>query len=124
MNIIVAQSGGPTSVINSSLAGVISAAIDEGFDKIYLSHHGIEGIIAGEVSEVDKEKYIKDNIKEKLMSRPSSILGSCRYKLPKDFSHDDYEKIFKTLKKLEITSLIYIGGNDSMDTVNKLKQYM
>ena len=124
MNLIVAQSGGPTSVINSSLAGVISAGIDNNFDNIYLSLHGIEGILEDDIREVDKDKFKSDNIKEKLQARPASILGSCRYKLPSDFSHDDYDKIFKTLKSHEITTFVYIGGNDSMDTVMKLNNYM
>lgn len=124
MNIIVAQSGGPTSVINSSLAGVISAGIENDFDKIYLSLHGIEGIINNEIKEVDKEKYIHSNIKEKLMARPSSILGSCRFKLPESFDDEIFDKIFKTLKYYEISTFVYIGGNDSMDTVMKLNTYM
>lgn len=124
MNIIVAQSGGPTSVINSSLAGVISAGIENDFDKIYLSLHGIEGIINNQIKEVDKEKYIHGNIKEKLMARPSSILGSCRFKLPESFDDEIFDKIFNTLKDYEISTFVYIGGNDSMDTVMKLNAYM
>lgn len=124
MNVIIAQSGGPTSVINSSLAGVIKAAIDNDFDKIYLSMHGIEGVINNEIEEVDKEKFEEIGAKDKLMARPSSILGSCRYKLPADTNDDVYDKIFRTLRDYEITSFIYIGGNDSMDTVMKLNQLM
>lgn len=124
MNIIVAQSGGPTSVINSSLAGVISAGIENDFDKIYLSLHGIEGIINDEIAEVDKDKYASENIKAKLMARPSSILGSCRFKLPANFDDEIYEKIFETLKAYQISTFVYIGGNDSMDTVMKLNNYM
>ena len=124
MNIIVAQSGGPTSVINSSLAGVISAGIENDFDKIYLSLHGIEGIINDEIAEVDKDKYASKNIKAKLMARPSSILGSCRFKLPANFDDEVYKKIFETLKAYQISTFVYIGGNDSMDTVMKLNNYM
>ena len=124
MNIIVAQSGGPTSVINSSLAGVISAGIENDFDKIYLSLHGIEGIINDEIAEVDKDKYASENIKAKLMARPSSILGSCRFKLPANFDDEIYEKIFETLKAYQISTFVYIGGNDSMDTVMKINNYM
>ena len=124
MNIIVAQSGGPTSVINSSLAGVISAGIENDCDKIYLSLHGIEGIINDEIAEVDKDKYASENIKAKLMARPSSILGSCRFKLPANFDDEVYKKIFETLKAYQISTFVYIGGNDSMDTVMKLNNYM
>ena len=124
MNIIVAQSGGPTSVINSSLAGVISAGIENDFDKIYLSLHGIEGIINDEIAEVDKDKYASENIKANLMARPSSILGSCRFKLPANFDDEVYKKIFETLKAYQISTFVYIGGNDSMDTVMKLNNYM
>lgn len=124
MNVIVAQSGGPTSVINSSLAGVISASINNNFDKVYLSLHGIEGIINKEIAQVDKEKYKENNIESQLISRPSSILGSCRYKLPDSSDDEIFDKIFETLKEYKISTFIYIGGNDSMDTVMKLNEYM
>lgn len=124
MNIIVAQSGGPTSVINSSLAGVISAGIENNFDKIYLSLHGIEGIINNEIVEVDKIKYEEVKAKERLMTRPSSILGSCRFKLPESIDDEIFENIFRRLKDYDISTFIYIGGNDSMDTVMKLNEYM
>ena len=124
MNVIIAQSGGPTSVINSSLAGVISAGIENDFDNIYLSLHGIEGIIEGEIVEVDKDKYKDQSIEDKLMARPSSILGSCRFKLPESLDDEIFKKIFKTLKDYKISTFVYIGGNDSMDTVMKLNEYM
>ena len=124
MNLIIAQSGGPTSVINSSLAGAIEAAIDNDFNHIYLSNNGIEGILKEHIDEVDQEIFAKDNCGKKLMARPSSILGSCRYKLSDDLDHPDYSKIFEVLKKNAIDLFIYIGGNDSMDTVSKLNKYM
>ena len=124
MNAIIAQSGGPTSVINSSLAGAITAFIENGFDHIYLSLNGIEGIISASYREVDKDTFVNENISEKLMARPSSILGSCRFKLSDDMEDENYKQIFQTLEELEITSLVYIGGNDSMDTVMKLNSYM
>lgn len=124
MNLIVAQSGGPTSVINSSLCGVIDAGILEEFDNIYLSRFGIEGLIKGEIVSVDKDKFIKNNIKDKLMARPSSILGSCRFKLSDDFTDEVYKKIFDRFEEYDISSFVYIGGNDSMDTVSKLNSYM
>ena len=124
MNCIIAQSGGPTSVINSSLAGVIQGGVDNNFDNIYLSLHGIEGIINKDILEVDKKKFVRGGIKEKLMARPSSILGSCRFKLPEDLNDDIYKKIFDTLLEKEINVFVYIGGNDSMDTVKKLNAYI
>lgn len=124
MNCIIAQSGGPTSVINSSLAGVIQGALDNSFDNIYLSLHGIEGIINKDILEVDKKKFVRGGVKEKLMARPSSILGSCRFKLPEDLNDDIYKKIFEFLLEKEINVFVYIGGNDSMDTVKKLNAYI
>ena len=124
MNCIIAQSGGPTSVINSSLAGVIQGALDNNFDNIYLSLHGIEGIINKDILEVDKKKFVRKGVKEKLMARPSSILGSCRFKLPEDLNDDIYKRIFDILLEKEINVFVYIGGNDSMDTVKKLNAYI
>lgn len=124
MNCLVGQSGGPTSVINSSLAGVIQAGIDFKFDKIFALRHGIEGLLRDNIVEIDKEKFISNNIKEKLMRRPSSILGSCRYRLTDYLNDNIYKVIFEKLKELEITNFVYIGGNDSMDTVKKLNAYM
>lgn len=124
MNCLVGQSGGPTSVINSSLAGVIQAGLDFNFDKIYALRHGIEGLLKDNIVEIDKKKLVSENIKDKLMKRPSSILGSCRYRLTDDLNDDIYRLIFEKLKKLEITNFVYIGGNDSMDTVKKLNAYM
>jgi len=121
MNCIVGQSGGPTSVINSTLAGVIKAAFDKDFDKVFGSRHGIEGIINDQIVEFDKDKF-NDNY-ERLMARPAAALGSCRYKLPEDLEDEVYETIFNRLKELEISHLVYIGGNDSMDTVMKLNAY-
>ena len=124
MNLIVAQSGGPTSVINSSLAGVIDSGIDENFENIFVSMNGIEGIIKENIRLVDTEVFARDNISKKLMARPASILGSCRFKLDDDLDSPIYEKIFAVLKKNKISLFVYIGGNDSMDTVNKLNAYI
>lgn len=122
-NIIVGQSGGPTSAINSSLAGVFSAAKKAGIKKIYGMKNGIEGLINGDFVELGE--ILKDEYEIELLKRtPSSFLGSCRFKLP---SHKDnaelYKKLFELLKKLDISCLLYIGGNDSMDTIMKLSAY-
>ena len=124
MNLIVAQSGGPTSVINSSLAGVIDSGIDNEFDKIFVSMNGIEGIINNNIRLVDSEVFARDNMAKALKARPASILGSCRFKLDNDLDSPVYEKIFENLKKNEISLFVYIGGNDSMDTVTKLNKYI
>lgn len=124
MNLIVAQSGGPTSVINSSLAGVIDSGIDNDFEKIFVSMNGIEGIINENIRLVDAEIFTRDNMTKKLKARPASILGSCRFKLDDDLDSPVYEKIFSVLKKNDIGLFVYIGGNDSMDTVKKLNAYI
>lgn len=122
-NVIVGQSGGPTAVINSSLAGVFKTARDRGANKIYGMLHGIQGFL--DEKYVDLSDYIKTELDIEVLKRtPSAYLGSCRYKLPE--IHEDkeiYEKIFGILNKLEIECFIYIGGNDSMDTIKKLSDY-
>lgn len=124
MNIAAAQSGGPTSAINASLAGIFSEAkMTEGIDKIYGSLNGIEGIINGNL--IDINDFIKTNYDLELMKlTPSTVLGSCRYKLPSvEDNTEVYEKILDCFKKHDIGVFFYIGGNDSMDTVSKLSKY-
>jgi len=122
-NIVVGQSGGPTAVINSSLAGVISAAREAGFDKIYGMHHGIEGFLKEDL--VDIDEFVKDKSDIELLKRtPSAFLGSCRYKLPKIEGNEEvYDKIFEIIEKNHIDCFFYIGGNDSMDTIKMLSDY-
>lgn len=122
-NIIVGQSGGPTSVINSSLAGVYKTAKERGFHKVYGMLHGIQGLLDEQY--VDLSTQIHSDIDIELLKRtPSAFLGSCRYKLPEIHEQPEvYEKIFSILDKLEIEAFIYIGGNDSMDTIKKLSDY-
>ena len=120
MNCLIGQSGGPTAVINSSLAGAIQAGIDFDFENVFVSLNGIEGLLHENIKCVDKDLFEKENANERLRKRPSSILGSCRFKLSDDLADDQYKKIFENLKKYEISTFVYIGGNDSMDTVMKL----
>ncbi len=122
-NIIVGQSGGPTSVINSSLAGVYKTAKERGFHKVYGMLHGIQGFLDEQY--VDLSTQIHSDMDIELLKRtPSAFLGSCRFKLPEIHENPDiYEKIFNILDKLEIEAFIYIGGNDSMDTIKKLSDY-
>ncbi|HUM82807.1 MAG TPA: 6-phosphofructokinase [Lachnospiraceae bacterium] len=122
-NVIVGQSGGPTAAINSSLAGVYRTAIDRGYKKVYGMLHGVQGLM--EERYIDLSQHITNGLDAELLKRtPAAYLGSCRYKLPE--IHEDqalYEKIFKILDDLEIDCFIYIGGNDSMDTIKKLSDY-
>lgn len=122
-NVIVGQSGGPTAVINSSLLGVFKTAKDRGADKVYGMVHGIKGLLDGDI--VDMSTQIKNDLDMDLLKRtPSSFLGSCRYKLPPVEGNEAvYERIFATLKELDIFAFFYIGGNDSMDTIAKLSAY-
>lgn len=124
MNIAAAQSGGPTCAINASLAGVFSeASRNENIDKIYGSVNGIEGIINNRL--VEMSSIIKSNKDLELLKlTPSTVLGSCRYKLPDaDDNSEVYEKIISCFRKNDIDVFFYIGGNDSMDTVHKLSDY-
>ena len=122
-NIIVGQSGGPTAVINSSLAGVFKTAMDRGFNKVYGMRYGIQGLL--DEKYVDLSDYIKNELDIEILKRaPSAFLGTCRYKLPAIHENQDiYVKIFDILDKLNIECFIYIGGNDSMDTISKLSAY-
>lgn len=122
-NVIVGQSGGPTAAINSSLAGVYRTARDRGAGKVYGMLHGIQGLLQERY--IDLSEYITSDLDTELLKRtPAAFLGSCRYKLPE--IHEDravYDKIFEILEKLNIEAFIYIGGNDSMDTIKKLSDY-
>ena len=124
MNIVVAQSGGPTCAINASLLGVFSHATkyDE-IGTVYGSVNGIEGLISDNLVNLSELLRTDDEV-ELIRQTPSTVLGSCRYKLP-DYEDDDatYTFIFNQLKKYNIGAFFYIGGNDSMDTVLKLSHY-
>ncbi len=124
MNIAVAQSGGPTCAINASLVGVFREALKEPkIDAIFGSVNGIEGMIENHL--IDLKAFINTNDDMELLRQtPSTVLGSCRYKLP-DYKEDEetYKKIVKTMKQRRIGAFFYIGGNDSMDTVDKLSAY-
>ncbi len=122
-NIIVGQSGGPTAVINSSLAGVYKTAKERGFNKVYGMLYGVQGFLDEQY--VDLSTQIHSDIDIELLKRtPSAFLGSCRYKLPEIHEKPEtYEKLFSIMDKLQIEAFIYIGGNDSMDTIKKLSDY-
>ena len=122
-NVLVGQSGGPTAVINASLAGVFKTAKERGYSKVYGMRYGSQGFMDEQY--VDLSEHIKNELDLELLKRtPSAFLGTCRYKLPE--IHEDkaiYERIFELLDKLDIEVFIYIGGNDSMDTIRKLFDY-
>ena len=122
-NIIIGQSGGPTAVINSSLAGVYKAARSLGADKVYGMKYGIEGLLKEELLELNI--LLDDRMSIELLKRtPSSYLGSCRFKLPDpDTDATPFVKLFTLFDKYDICAVFYIGGNDSMDTIGKLADY-
>ncbi len=121
-NLLVGQSGGPTSVINASLAGVIKKGIESRkIGEILGTVNGIEGILNDNIISLDNFTAEKIAL---LKQTPSSYLGSCRKKLPDAEKDEDiYKKIFDTFDKHNVGYFLYIGGNDSMDTVKKLSAY-
>lgn len=122
-NVIIGQSGGPTAVINASLAGAIKAAKVNGIEKVYGMRHGIEGFLKDEVILLDD--YFQDMNDLSLLKRtPGAFLGSCRFKLPKVKGNENvYARLFELLEKYDIEYFLYNGGNDSMDTTLQLSQY-
>ena len=122
-NAIVGQSGGPTSVINSSLAGVYESCKRRGAGKVYGMMHGVAGLLERRVCVLDDK--LKSAMDIELLKRtPSSYLGSCRYKLPDpEADPAPFIKLFTLFDKYDICALFYIGGNDSMDTIAKLSRY-
>lgn len=121
-NLVVAQSGGPTAAINATLVGVISYAKESKQIKtIYGAKYGIEGMLAGEFFNFNAWLEQGGSL-EQLLYTPSSALGSCRKKL-EDGDEDTIQELIQQLKKKNIEYVLYIGGNDSMDTVAKLSKY-
>lgn len=122
-NIVIGQSGGPTAVINSSVAGVYKAAKDMGVQKVYGMVHGIQGFLEKDL--ISLEDYLGNGINIEMLKRtPSAFLGTCRYKLPEHEGHEEvYEQIFRVMDEFGIEVFFYIGGNDSMDTVKMLSDY-
>lgn len=122
-NVLVGQSGGPTAVINSSLAGVYETAKACGAPHVYGMQYGIEGVLEGKL--IDLDTVLGDKMDIELLKRtPSSFLGSCRHKLP-DPTVDEkpFVQLFELFRQNDIGAVFYIGGNDSMDTVSKLSRY-
>ena len=120
---IFGQSGGPTSVINASAYGVIRTALDaEEITNVYGAENGIIGVLNDRLFDMSKEDADELLL---LTNTPSSELGSCRYKIADpDEDETDYKKILKIFKKYNVRYFFYNGGNDSMDTCNKIYRYM
>ena len=124
MNIAVAQSGGPTSAINTSLLGVFKEALKSPqINTVYGSVNGIEGIIKDNLVDLKTAIPTEEDM-ELLRQTPSTVLGSCRYKLPDESKDPEvYKTITECFDRHDIKAFFYIGGNDSMDTANKLSKY-
>lgn len=122
-NVLVGQSGGPTAVINSSLAGVYESAKALGAAHVYGMEYGIQGLLQGKI--VDLDDRLSDKMEIELLKRtPSSYLGSCRFKLPNPAADErPFVQLFELFAKYGIGAVFYIGGNDSMDTIAKLAAY-
>ena len=120
---IFGQSGGPTAVINASAYGVIRTALDaDVITKVYGAAHGIRGVLDDQLYVMDEEDPKE---LELLLHTPSSELGSCRYKMADPEKDDtDYKRILEIFKKYDVRYFFYNGGNDSMDTCNKISRYM
>lgn len=117
---LVAQSGGPTSVINATVAGVVKAnQLNPVYDTVLGGIHGIEGILQERFVDLT---HMSEDENQVLRQTPSSALGSCRYKLKRE-NVADFKKLFEIMEKHDIRTLFYTGGNDSMDTVAALDEY-
>ena len=124
-NCIVAQSGGPTVAINASLAGVIDGVKKSNkYTRVYGAIHGIQGVLDNNFIDLSLMALSKFPLVNTLELSPAMYLGSCRYKLP-DFEVDSkpYEIIFDRFEEYQVAAFFYIGGNDSMDTVDNLSKY-
>ncbi len=121
-NVLVGQSGGPTAAINSSLAGVFETARSSGAGVLGM-RYGIEGLFKDKLLDLEGALGNDTNV-QLLRQTPSSYLGSCRYKLPlPEENEEPYEKLFSLFERHRVGAVLYIGGNDSMDTISKLSAY-
>lgn len=122
-NMIIGQSGGPTAVINASLAGAIEYAFGcKEIDKVYGMIHGIQGLLEDNVKDLSEHFANRPSRLNRLRMTPAMFLGSCRFMLSN--TDEEYEKIVSQLQKYNIGYFFYIGGNDSMDTVDKLSKHI
>ena len=122
-SLIIGQSGGPSSVINCSAYGVIKAGLENpNITTVYGAFHGIKGVLNDQLMIMDEEDPAE---LANMLHTPSSALGSCRYKIADpDVDDTDYKRILEIFKKYNVRYFFYNGGNDSMDTCNKISKYM
>lgn len=120
---VIGQSGGPTSVINASAYGVIRTALDSpSITRVLGAANGIRGILDDVLYDMGEED--RDQL-DLMLQTPSSALGSCRYKLkPPEEDPSDYQRILEIFQKYNVRYFFYNGGNDSMDTCNKISKYL
>lgn len=120
---VIAQSGGPTAVINASFYGAATAALSAGcITRVYGAAHGIQGVLNDVLYDIGKEDPAE---LELLKYTPSSEFGSCRYKMSEPDEDDtDYRRILEIFKKYDVRYFFYNGGNDSMDTCDKISRFM
>ncbi|NQU20272.1 MAG: diphosphate--fructose-6-phosphate 1-phosphotransferase [Candidatus Nealsonbacteria bacterium] len=119
-NLVVAQSGGPTPVINSSLQGIIEAARDlDSIGTVYGARHGIEGVLKEEL--IDLSAQPPEEVSLLRFTPAAGSIGTCRYKL-REGQDEDFQRVIDVLRAHDVGYFLYIGGNDSMDTANKIAQ--
>ena len=120
---LIGQSGGPTAVINASAYGLIEAALqNKAITKVYAAHYGISGVLNDQLMIMDEED--PENLRLMLQT-PAAVLGSCRYKMTEPEENDkDYRRLLEIFQKYDIRYFFYNGGNDSMDTCNKISRFM
>ena len=120
---IIGQSGGPTAVINASAYGVIKTALESKcITRVYGAAHGIKGVLADKLYDMNEEDPYELSL---MLHTPSSELGSCRYKMADpDVDDTDYKRILEIFQKYNVRYFFYNGGNDSMDTCDKISRYM
>ncbi|TWT31358.1 diphosphate--fructose-6-phosphate 1-phosphotransferase [Blastopirellula retiformator] len=117
-NMIVAQSGGPSPVINNTLRGIVEMARDmDNIGTVYGAHHGIEGVLKEELISLSDQPA--EEISLLRYTPAAGSIGTCRYKL-KDWQNEDFDRVIEVFKAHNIGYFVYIGGNDSMDTANKM----
>ena len=120
-NVLIAQSGGPSAVINNSLRGVIDFCHGhpETFGRVYGGWHGVEGVLKEELLDLTAQDPQEIRLLE--TTPAAGAIGTCRYKL-RDRQQEDFQRVIDVLKAQHIGFFFYIGGNDSMDTANKIAE--